>query len=333
VACMHFIAAMEPAANPCGRCDMRCGRAVHCNAGLFRTVTPQCKTADALEAPEFVARWAPGTSAADGSGSGCNGSGAGGGVVMQTVPPLGCIRFRVAQRALPPLKEVAYRLDSSLKVGGSLPVSNQKSPTCVKLVRVATTHIHIQHPLTICCAAMTQAWDTQQLQERLQTICADTLASTAPPKRGADGTSSTTTPSELPTLTALLRARRTIAAAFALPAPDAAAGSGEQLQQHQQEQQQAPAPAVVVSFLGVESGKVEILVRAAQPDDPPYTSGAVRGRTNLSAPLPKSPALCVHQSLSGAIVKRHARCEVRQRQQRSSGALLCHPCMPAAVID
>jgi hypothetical protein len=72
----------------------------------------------------------------------------------------------------------------------------------------------------------------------LHAICAATLSATKGGSNGSEGVSA---------LTALLRARQQVARLFTAP--------------------------VVVSFLGVESGKVEMLVRVARDTDAPIITG------------------------------------------------------------
>jgi hypothetical protein len=78
---------------------------VLCPTGLFFKATPQCRNATYSEAPAFIARPADAAAAE-----------AGDVLEVQTVPPLGVIRFAVTPRGLPPIKDMTFRLDSSLKV-------------------------------------------------------------------------------------------------------------------------------------------------------------------------------------------------------------------------
>ncbi len=71
----------------------------------------------------------------------------------------------------------------------------------------------------------------------LASICEEAKASNAPNREGG----------QVPALTCLLKARQSIAALFTAP--------------------------VVVSFTGVETGKVEALVRLARDTDPPVITG------------------------------------------------------------
>lgn len=67
--------------------------------GLFKSVRPMCVPPTIREAPAFRVVPSP-----DGSG-----------VKLQIIPPLDSIRFIVTPRVLPPLADVALRLDSSLR--------------------------------------------------------------------------------------------------------------------------------------------------------------------------------------------------------------------------
>ncbi|KAI8474734.1 MAG: hypothetical protein J3K34DRAFT_118612 [Monoraphidium minutum] len=71
--------------------------------GLFRLVRPVCDAGRRGDAPLFSAVKAEGGA---------------GGLELEYVTPLGCTRFIVEPRALPPVKSMAVRLDSSLKASG-----------------------------------------------------------------------------------------------------------------------------------------------------------------------------------------------------------------------
>lgn len=70
--------------------------------GLFRSVRPMCANASPIEAPAFLVGRRPDSGESQ----------------VQTIPPLGCIKFVVQERVLPPISSISVRCDSSLKVGG-----------------------------------------------------------------------------------------------------------------------------------------------------------------------------------------------------------------------
>lgn len=83
-------------------------------AGLFRSVRPACKNGDYSEAPAFLATPRIPDQATPSSSS--NKEEDDSSTNVQTVPPLGSIKFIVSERSLPPIKEMSFRLDSALKV-------------------------------------------------------------------------------------------------------------------------------------------------------------------------------------------------------------------------
>ncbi len=85
-------------------------------------------------------------------------------------------------------------------------------------------------------------------------VCAEAKEANSPTRQGGQVTA----------LKCLLLAKQQLAALFA-PAGEGAEAEGAA---------EAARRKVVVSFLGVETGKVEALVRAVRDDEPTFASGA-----------------------------------------------------------
>jgi hypothetical protein len=175
-----------------------------------------------------------------------------GDVALQMVPPLGALRFVVEPRKLPLISTMAVRLDSSLAGGlqhntkdaGDAATSSSSSSGSSNSSGVSTESLQalVNTLLEGAAAQRKGGADSAAAADKDKQADGDTQEAEkdAAAKAAADAASS---------LRLYLQVRAALMGAFPDPG------------------------SIIVDFAGVESGRVEALVRARRATDPDYVSG------------------------------------------------------------